>query len=165
MVFERRAFGSLLTAFDQIYNVQSRVDAEMVRDRHHLEGAGARGEYVKFDGHRFSVSRAPGVGSANNITPRARRACSIRPILARMAGLCKASPATAQRSNPSPLAGEGVAAPAGGHPALRATFSREGRRGAPAGREAGARKSIIFASPPCQGTQFLLVVEPPGSRA
>ena len=28
MVFERRAFGSLLTAFDQIYNVQSRVDAE-----------------------------------------------------------------------------------------------------------------------------------------
>src|SRR5262249_16903385 len=85
--------------------------------------------------------------------------CSL-PILARMAGLCKASPATAQRSNPSPLEGEGVAAPAVGHPALRATFSREGRRGAPAGREAGARKSIIFASPPCQGTQFLLVVEP-----
>jgi hypothetical protein len=114
--------------------------------------------------YRFSVSRAPGVGSANNITPRARRACSIRPILARMAGLCSIARYGAALKPFSPC-GRRYRRASGGSPALRATFSREGRRGAPAGREAGARKSIIFASPPCQGTQFLLVVEPPGSRA
>ena len=48
---ERRVFGSFLVAFDQVYDAQGRVDAEMVRDRHHLEGAWARGDYVKFDGH------------------------------------------------------------------------------------------------------------------
>jgi hypothetical protein len=50
-VGERGIFGGLLVTFDQIYNAQSRIDAKMVRDRHHLEGAGARGEYVKFNGH------------------------------------------------------------------------------------------------------------------
>src|ERR1700752_4739101 len=67
-----------------------------------------------------------------------------------MAGLCKASPATAQRSNPSPLAGEGVAAPAGGHPALRATFSREGRRGPLQDERRGAEKHN-FCEPALSG--------------
>lgn len=31
-----------------------------------------------YENYRFSASRAPGVGSANSITPRAKRACSMR---------------------------------------------------------------------------------------
>jgi hypothetical protein len=38
----------------------------------------ARACALGYENYRFSASRAPGVGSANSITPRAKRACSMR---------------------------------------------------------------------------------------